>query len=111
MERIGAWCLPMDRSPSYVVELARDSTGAANIVGYAEIVRERAQLRFAIERGRALTAAAMKPGAESSRVIADAVHDLSAAQAARQRGGLEPAKVAAKAFYEELNRRYTAGPG
>lgn len=111
LEWIEGQRIELDRGPGYPIEVANATPSAANVVAYAEIVVEKARLRYAIDRGRSMAAAAWEKGAESARVIAEAVHDLSLAQASRQRGGLQPAKAAAKQLYAEITQRYQAGPG
>lgn len=95
--------------PSYLVELSNNTPSAANIVGYAEIVLEKARLRRAIEAGTALASAACERGAESSLVVTEAMHTLSQMQSTQQRGGLKAAKPMLQSWFADLSQRYSRG--
>lgn len=58
---------------SYLIELVSSTPSAANIVSYAEIVRDRATLRRLIEAGTALVSQAFAPGADPVQVRTDAL--------------------------------------
>lgn len=86
VELVGGW--------AYVVGIAKQSVGAANIVGHAEIVAEKARLRAAYEIGDKLMASSLERNAESSVVIGSAQQRLSAAQTIDNRGGLQKPRAA-----------------
>lgn len=56
----------------YVIELASTTASAANIVAYAEIVREKAQLRRIIDGATRIMEAAWSPGDRTSTEVLDA---------------------------------------
>lgn len=91
---------------SYVIQLANATPSAANIVAYAEIVREKAKLRAAMDLGAEVSAAAGKPGAESALVVAEAMHRLSQLQETHYRGGLAETKPVLQRLHKEILRRY-----
>jgi replicative DNA helicase len=91
---------------AYILQLANNTPSAANIVAYAEIVREHAQLRRAIDVGTQLTAAAFARGAASETVMAAASHGLSMLQSSNVRAGLLPTKPLIKRLVAEMARRY-----
>lgn len=92
---------------TYILELANTTPSAANIVAYAEIVREKAQLRRAIDVGTSLTSAAFKRGAASEAVMSVASQALSQLQSSNVRAGLLPTKPLIKRLVAEMTRRYS----
>lgn len=94
---------------SYAIELANSTPSAANIVAYAEIVKERSRLRYAIEAGEALAATAHARGAQASDVVATAMQRLSDIQTATSRGGLRAAKSIVQGWLADLQRRFDHG--
>ncbi|MFT3789629.1 MAG: replicative DNA helicase [Rudaea sp.] len=96
---------------SYVIELANSTPSAANIVAYAEIVREKSRLRQVQDIGSRLIDAAGTRGANAGDVAATAMHALSEMQATRARGGLQPAKALLRGVMTDLAERYNASPG
>lgn len=93
----------------YVLELANTTPSAANIVAYAEIVREKARLRYATEAGAALVTSAQERGACAGDVVATAMQRLLDIQSSTIRGGLRAAKPIVKAWLADLHRRYDHG--
>jgi len=94
----------------YILELANSTPSAANIVAYAEIVREKAVLRKLIDAGTTLVSDSFSPnGRASADIVANASHALSGL-AATPKGGLMPAKGAFKALVAQQIERYEAGP-
>lgn len=63
----------------YLVELVSNTPSAANILSYAQIVRERATLRRLIEAGTNMVNMAFVPGADPEQVRAQALADINAA--------------------------------
>lgn len=94
---------------AYLIEVTNATCSAANITAYAEIVAEKSKLRKAIDAGTALANAALSQGAESGRVIADAVHTLAQLQTSKLRAGLQQSKVLLKHWFTDLHRRYESG--
>ncbi len=97
-------------SASFVIELANETPGSSNITAHAEIVAEKARLRFAIATGTKLAADAFKPGADSGVVIAEAAHALGGVTQSRIRGGLEPVRQAIANLYQDLVMRHETQP-
>jgi replicative DNA helicase len=96
---------------SYVVQLANSTPSAANIVAYAEIVREKSILRQLIDVGTTITSNAFTPsGRASSDIVAIASQALTGFAATR-RAGLVPAKASLKALAAAQTERYAQGPG
>jgi len=93
----------------YVIELANTTPGAANIVAYAEIVREKSVLRSLVEVGDRLAADAGEARKPSADLVAGASHALGGLSAT-PKGGLMQAKVAFKALVSQQIERYEAGP-
>lgn len=91
---------------SYVIQLANATPSAANIVAYAEIVKEKSKLRSAMDLGAEVSAAAAKPGAESGLVLAQAAHKLAQLQETHYRGGLVETKPVLQRLHKEILRRY-----
>lgn len=66
--------------PSYLIELASSTPSAANIVAYAEIVKDKATLRRMIEAGTCIVNAAFQPdGRTTPEIYSEAQQHLSAA--------------------------------
>lgn len=101
----------LERGNVYPVDLANTTPSAANIVAYAEIVVEKSRLRQALDVAAKVTGAAMRRGADSGQVIATAMHDLSALQTTKLRGGLMPIGPMMKSVYAEMAERNQSGPG
>ncbi len=96
---------------SYVVQLANTTPSAANIIAYAEIVREKAELRRLADIGTKLTTGALGTGASSVDLAATSMHELLALDTAKLRGGLEPVKPAMKLLVADTMARHQRGPG
>lgn len=96
---------------NYVLQVNNSTPSAANIVAYAEIVREKAQLRRCIDEGTALAGRAFERGADSTDILAQSLHSLSVMSASKVRGGLSPVKPAMKLLFAEMIERYNKGPG
>ena len=95
---------------SYLIELASTTPSAANIVAYAEIVREKAILRNIIERSTETVNDAFSPKGKASREIATiaAARMLELSGGARPRGAKSMRDIG-KSWYSELQARYEAG--
>lgn len=94
---------------AYLVELASTTPSAANVVAYAEIVREKAIMRNLIEVGTGIINDGFQPdGRDSTELIGEAQHrigNLLAAQACE----LESIQPIMGRVFDTLQRRYEAG--
>lgn len=95
---------------SYAIQIANTTPSAANIVAYAEIVREKSILRKLIDTGTSIVGSAFEPcGKSSADIVAVASHAISGL-AATNRGGLSPIKPALRELAAQQAERYSAGP-
>ncbi|MFC4729506.1 replicative DNA helicase [Coralloluteibacterium thermophilus] len=96
----------------YLIELSSATASAANVAAYAEIVREKANLRRLIEAGSSLVSDALSAGGRRSSEIALAHSStlLSLTDGARTRGPRE-AKAVGRQWFAELQERFAAGGG
>ncbi|HEY9147087.1 MAG TPA: replicative DNA helicase [Thiobacillus sp.] len=93
----------------YLIELHSTTPSAANIVAYAEIVSEKAQLRKCIEAGTELVNRGFDPaGASAGDVIAQTQATLSALCPVRSTG-LLPASGGLREWFDDLRERYESG--
>jgi replicative DNA helicase len=92
----------------YVVEIANATPSAANIVAYAEIVKEKANLRRAAEVGSQLVTAA-QGGGKSGDVIAVGMQQLANLKGARLKSDLQEVKALFGPWLADLQRRYELG--
>jgi len=93
----------------YVVELANTTPSAANIVAYADIVREKSVLRQLIDTGTDIAGAAFQPEGRSSQELLEAAEQqvFQIAEAgARGRKGFVPMRQAVKDAFQILHHRY-----
>lgn len=94
---------------AYLVELATTTPSAANIVAYAEIVREKALIRQLIEVGTGIINDGFQPeGRDSTELIGEAQHrigNLLATQACE----LESIQPIMGRVFDSLQRRYESG--
>lgn len=94
---------------AYLVELASTTPSAANVVAYAEIVRDKALLRQMIDVGTGIANEAFSPaGRDTLDLLADAQSAIVAMQP-KQRGGLQVAGDSLGDWFEDLQRRYEVG--
>lgn len=97
----------------YVLQLANSTPSAANILAYADIVREKSILRQLIQIGAEISGSGMQPeGRSAKEIIAEAEQKvfLIAESGARGReasaGGIAPMRTAMREWFELLNKRY-----
>jgi replicative DNA helicase len=99
---------------AYLVELATTTPSAANIVAYAEIVRDKAVLRKLIEIGTGIVNDGFQPdGRDSAELLAKAEQEVFAIAEAGARGRTDFTainKAMAEAF-DVLQTRYNNGGG
>ena len=99
---------------AYLIELASTTPSAANIVAYAEIVRDKAVLRQLIEVGTGIVNDGFQPeGRDSSEILASAEQQVFAiAEAgARGRSDFVPVNKAMQEAFDVLQTRYQNGGG
>ncbi len=93
----------------YVIELASTTPSAANIMAYADIVREKSILRNLIDVGTQIVNDAFQPAGRGSREVLEgaeqAVFKIAEA-GARGRSGLQPMNSAVKEAFRILTKRF-----
>lgn len=93
----------------YILELANTTPSAANIIAYADIVREKSVLRQLIDAGTEITGSAFQPEGRSTQEILEkaeqAVFHIAEA-GARGRQGFVPMRSAVKEAFQQLQQRY-----
>lgn len=95
---------------AYLIELASAAFSAANLVAYAEIVREKAVLRKLIEIGTEIVNDGFQPnGKGTDEIVADASRALVELKGNPRAGGLLPASAGLNDWFEDLQRRYEGG--
>ena len=114
---LGEWFESMGQSElvaggAYLIELASTTPSAANIVAYAEIVRDKAVLRQLIEVGTTIVNDGFQPdGRESSEILASAEQQVFAIAEAGAKGKTDFTamnKALSEAF-DVLQTRYANG--
>jgi len=97
---------------AYLIELASTTPSAANIVAYAEIVRDKAVLRQLIEVGTGIVNDGFQPaGRDSAELLAKAEQDVFAIAEAGARGRADFTSVhkALSEAFDVLQTRYASG--
>lgn len=97
---------------AYLVELASTTPSAANIVAYAEIVRDKAVLRQLIEVGTTIVNDGFQPeGRESAELLAKAEQEVFAIAESGKHGRQDFTAVndAMRDAFDVLQTRYAAG--
>lgn len=95
---------------AYLVHLQSSTASAANVVAYAEIVREKAALREGITVGTDLVNACFQPeGRDSCEILADAARRVTTLRGNPKAGGLVLASSALTDWFEDLQSRYAGG--
>lgn len=104
--------LAMVDEGAYLIELANNTPSAANIVAYAEIVRDKAVLRQLIQVGTDIINDGFQPdGRESSELLAMAEKNVFAIaeQGAKGRSDFVAMPGALKDAFDELRNRFENG--
>ena len=99
---------------AYLIELASTTPSAANIVAYAEIVRDKAILRHLIEVGTGIVNDGFQTdGRDSSEILAKAEQEVLAIAEAGSRGRTDfvPVNKAMAEAFDVLQTRYANGGG
>lgn len=93
---------------AYLYELAQNTPTAANIVAYADIVREKSILRQLISVGTEVTNQAFHPDGRDSRVLLDHAEQLVYRIAEQQQRGAGPTSISAllSKANDRLNQLY-----
>lgn len=94
---------------TYVLELSNNTPSAANIIAYAEIVKQKSQLRELIEAGTEIAGEAFDGKASAVDIAAKATQQLGRIAANVNRGGLRPAKALMRDWFSDLTRLYEIG--
>lgn len=97
---------------AYLIELASTTPSAANIVAYAEIVRDKAVLRQLIEVGTDIVNDGFQPdGRDSSEILSKAEQQVFAIAEAGARGRTDftPVNKALSEAFDVLQTRYANG--
>ena len=92
---------------AYLVELASTVPSAANIVAYAEIVRDKAVLRRFIELGTTIVNDGFNPnGRDSRELIAEAAREVAQLAGNPRAGGVKSMKDIGSRWFDDIQRRY-----
>ncbi len=94
---------------SYVIELANTTPSAANIVAYADIVREKSVLRQLIDAGTEIAGDAFQPEGRSSQELLETAEQKVfriAEAGARGRKGFVSMRSAVKDAFQILHHRF-----
>ncbi|MCX7556766.1 replicative DNA helicase [Xanthomonadaceae bacterium JHOS43] len=94
---------------SYVIELASTTPSAANIMAYADIVREKSILRNLIDVGTQIVNDAFQPAGRNSREVLESAEQAVfkiAEAGARGRTGLLPMTGAVREAFNILTKRF-----
>lgn len=95
---------------AYLVELASTTPSAANIVAYADIVKDKAVLRRMIELGTGIVNHGFMPdGRDTSELLAEAESGVFALARDRRETTILPGLAGLKRTFAEMERRRAAG--
>jgi replicative DNA helicase len=95
---------------AYLIELASTTPSAANIVAYAEIVKDKAALREGIEIGSKLVNDCFRPeGRDTVEIVSGATRQLTQLSGDPKGGGLVQAASTLTDWFEDLQHRYDHG--
>jgi replicative DNA helicase len=89
----------------YILSIANNAT-AANVVSYAEIVKEKSRLRQLIDIGTEITGQAFAPRADASLIASQATTAVTALVSDPRAGGLARIQTAVTAWFSDLHERY-----
>ncbi len=97
---------------SYVIQLANTTPSAANIVAYADIVREKSVLRQLIDAGTEIASDGFQPEGRATQEILESAEQRVfriAEAGARGRQGFVSMRSAVKDAFKILHQRYESG--
>ena len=102
----GVW---NERSTDYVVELMSITPTAANVLEYAEIVRNKALLRNIAQAGSEINSLAMEELGGVSEILESAERKVYALRQGRASEGLEPISRVLVGVYEQISAAAKSG--
>lgn len=91
-----------DTSPDYILELMNITPTAANVMEYAEIVRDMALMRSIAEAGGDINTLAMSGAGDAMDVLEIAEKKVYALRQGRTNGGLEPISKILVSVYDQI---------
>jgi replicative DNA helicase len=95
---------------AYLIDLARTTPSAANIVAYAEIVRDKSLLRQAIDSAVRLQNDCFQPnGRDTAEIISTHAHEITQLRGDPRAGGLVLASSGLNDWFDDLQVRYSSG--
>lgn len=95
---------------AYLVELASTTPSAANIVAYAEIVRDKSLLRQGIESGTKLVNDCYQPnGRDTADILSEHAREVTQLRGDPKAGGLVPAGSGLNDWFADLEQRRASG--
>lgn len=95
----------------YLIHLANNTPGAANIKAYAEIVHDKALLRRLVDAGTAIASNGYAPDGRATEDLLAAAQQSIIDLQPRQRGGLQLASDGLGEWLDDLQQRYDRGGG
>ncbi|MBR4549262.1 MAG: replicative DNA helicase [Oscillospiraceae bacterium] len=98
-----------DNCESYIAELMRVTPTAANVLEYAEIVRDRALLRRLGEAADEINALVYEEAGEAEAKLEAAERKIYALRQGRTVGGLVPVSQVVQRVFEEMNEASASG--
>ena len=95
---------------AYLVELASTTPSAANIVAYAEIVRDKSLLRQGIESGNKLVNDCYQPnGRDTADILSEHARGVTQLRGDPKAGGLVPVSSGLNDWFDDLQQRHESG--
>lgn len=101
----GVW---QDNSQEYVMELMEVTPTAANVLKYAEIVRDRALLRSILNASNEISSMVYEGEGEAERMLEAAEQKIFALRQGRNAGGLVEISSVVYNVYEQMLEAYTS---
>jgi replicative DNA helicase len=95
--------------PSYLIELSNSTPSAANIVAYAQIVREKSVRRQLIDRGTTLVESAYAPDGDSIELLDNGIGALMSLQRTETRSEYTLRQAMAMAYEDAQRARENGG--
>ena len=97
---------------AYLIELYKGFASVANILAYAEIVREKGAQRSLIALGNEIADAGYRPeGRESREIVAEAQRSIIALSDNRRIGGAKGMREIGRSWFAEMQRRFDGTGG
>lgn len=94
---------------AYLIGLAATTPSAANIVAYAEIVRDKSKRRECIAHGTDLVNASFSSGRDTDEIIAEHSIAITQLRGDARAGGLMSASAGLNDWFDDLHKRYESG--